>query len=87
LSNFQARDHRKELELEFLGSEVESESGADSDGEARPVKAKDKWNTKIIAQVEKMSATKFLEFCEEQRSIAGNIWVSVDITIYVLIGS
>jgi hypothetical protein len=64
-----------------------NQSGADSDGEARPVKAKDKWNSKIIAQVEKISATKFLEFCEEQRSIAGNIWVSVDITIYVLISS
>jgi len=36
--NFQARDHRKELELEFLGSEVESEDEADSDGEAHPVK-------------------------------------------------
>jgi hypothetical protein len=71
--------------LEFLGSEVESEDEADSDGEAHPVKEKDKWNSKIIAQVEKMSATKFLEFCEEQRCIIGNIWVSVDITIYVLI--
>jgi hypothetical protein len=86
LSNFQARDHRKELELEFLGSEVESESGADSDGEARPVKVKDQWNSKIIGQVKKMRAIKFLEYCDEQRSIVGNIWVSVDITIYVLIG-
>ena len=77
----QAREHRKELDLEFFGSDAELEGESDSDEEAHRVKAKEKWNTKIFARVEKMSDAKFLDFCEEQRSIVNDIWVGDNISI------
>lgn len=61
--------------MELLGSDAGSEDESQEDEESHIAAVEKKWASKLMDRVEKSSATKFLEFCGELRTVVSTIWV------------